>query len=391
MVQDLDGNITSYNKAELTAMTVKELRTLARAKGNSGSWLLNLSKDRIVDLIANGSLPEQIIAEASALKANVGDNLAEVIAKAVQDHLDLSRAPAELDEIRVLELIADQLRQFKTNDRARAMVDAQIQEALKKLNQPREVEVKQVNGTKVNVGLTHNRFERILRHVNKGLNLWIWGDSGSGKTHVAKQVAEALGLKYYCQSVTSQTTKSDLMGFVNANGDYVESLFYKAYKFGGLYCNDESDAGNANVMLALNSATSNGMCAFPCGMVEKHPDFRIVACANTIGDGANRQFVGRNAQDAATKSRYVYIKMDTDWELVSNMARTQYGDKGAEAYRMLMGKRERINSYNITNIMVTSRTVLQAADMLTEGDNWSVILEEVLFKGCDQTTINKVS
>jgi cobaltochelatase CobS len=380
---------TNYTATELTSMTVSELRKLARAKGNQGAWVLNLSKSSLVNLICQGFLPDQVVTEASAKKANVGENLAELIAQAIQGHLEST--PSDLDEIRVLELIADQLKQFRNNDATKDMIAKQIDEAIKKLTLPREVEVKTVNGEKINVGLTHERFERILRHVNKGLNLWIWGESGSGKTHVASQVAKALNLPYYCQSVTSQTTKSDLMGFMDANGNYVESLLYKAFAFGGLYCNDESDAGNANVMLALNSATSNELCSFPCGMVQKHENFRIVACANTIGDGANRQYVGRSAQDAASKNRYVYVKMDTDWNLVQGLVEAQYGEYGRRAYKILMEKREKINACNLTNIMVTTRTIMQAADLLSEGDSIAEMLEEVLYKGCDQSTVNKIS
>jgi len=382
-------NATSYSATELNVKPVSELRKLARAKGNQGAWVLNLSKSSLVELICQGFLPDQIITDAASKKSNVGENLAELIAQAIQGHLE--SVPTDLDEIRVLELIADQLKQFRTNDDTKAMIEKQIDAAIKKLTLPREVQVKSVTGTTVNVGLTHFRFERILRHVSKSLNLWIWGESGSGKTYVAEQVAKALNLDYFCQSVTSQTTKSDLLGFMNANGEYVPSMFYKAYKFGGLYCNDESDAGNANVMLVLNSATSNGQCAFPCGMVEKHKDFRIVACANTIGDGANRQYVGRAAQDAASKNRYVYVKMDTDWKLVKGLVEAQYGKTGTKAYDLLMDKRAKINSYNITNIMVTTRTIMQGADMLSEGDTVTEMMEEVLFKGCDQSTINKIS
>jgi len=84
-------------------------------------------------------------------------------------------------------------------------------------------------------------------------------------------VADALSLSFHAISVGSQTSKSDLAGYMTATGEYVRTQFREAYENGGLFLLDEADAGNSNVLILLNAALSNGKMAFPDGMVDAHP------------------------------------------------------------------------------------------------------------------------
>src|SRR6185437_6887535 len=53
----------------------------------------------------------------------------------------------------------------------------------------------------------------------------------------------------------------------------------------------------------------------PDGMVKRHDDFRCVASANTYGSGPDRQFVGRQAIDAATLDRFEMVDVQVDQAL----------------------------------------------------------------------------
>ena len=160
-------------------------------------------------------------------------------------------------------------------------------------------------------GLKHYQLNDLIGMVGAGLNVMITGMAGTGKTKSAQQVAEALGLEFYCMSVGAQTSKSDLVGYMDANGKYVSTMFRKAYEKGGVFVMDEIDAGNSNVLIVLNSALSNGVCAFPDKMVPMNKDFHFIATANTYGNGADRTYVGRNQLDGATLDRFATI----DWKI----------------------------------------------------------------------------
>ena len=165
-------------------------------------------------------------------------------------------------------------------------------------------------------GLRHKQLNSLIAMVGAGLNVMITGMAGTGKTKSAQQVADALGLNFYCMSVGAQTSKSDLLGYMDAQGNYVDTMFRRAYENGGVFVMDEIDAGNANVLIVMNSALSNGVCAFPDKMVAMHKDFHFIATANTYGNGADRTYVGRNQLDGATLDRFACIdwKIDEDLE-----------------------------------------------------------------------------
>lgn len=190
-----------------------------------------------------------------------------------------------------------------------------FQKELTSIKEQRPLIISYHENTTTLPALRHKQFEPLLRMVVRNLDVLLTGGAGTGKTHAAHQIATALSLPFYCQSVGAQTSKSDLLGFIDATGNYRASTFREAYENGGVYVMDEIDAGNANVLIVLNSALSNNICAFPDKMVERHPDFKFIATANTYGNGASRKYVGRNQLDAATLDRFTVLEWQLDEKL----------------------------------------------------------------------------
>jgi cobaltochelatase CobS len=164
-------------------------------------------------------------------------------------------------------------------------------------------------------GKLHEKLPILIEFVDMGFNVLLTGSTGSGKTTGAMQASKALGLKFDAISVGMQTSKSDILGFMNANGVYVSTAFRKCYEEGGLFIMDEIDAGNSNVLIVINSALSNGFCSFPDKQVPAHKNFRFVGTANTSGRGKDLHYVGRNVLDLATLDRFVTIQ----WEYSENI------------------------------------------------------------------------
>jgi cobaltochelatase CobS len=158
----------------------------------------------------------------------------------------------------------------------------------------------------------HANYPALLRCVAARVNVWLVGPAGSGKTSAAENVARDLGLKFYSKSVGPQTSESALLGYQDANGRTVRTLLREAFEFGGVFLLDEIDAANPAVLVVVNALLANGSCAFPDAVVKKHPDFVLVAGANTIGQGADRQYVGRSQIDAATLDRFANLVWDYD-------------------------------------------------------------------------------
>lgn len=178
-----------------------------------------------------------------------------------------------------------------------------------------------VDGKKVDMkGIVHERFDLITKFVANDEPVFLTGPAGSGKNHLCKQVADALGLKFYFTNAVTQEYK--LTGFTDANGHYQPTQFYEAFKNGGLFMLDEMDASIPEVLVILNAAIANRYFDFPApiGYVEAHPDFRVIAAGNTTGNGADYEYVGRNQLDAASLDRFAVVRIDYDFRIENGLA-----------------------------------------------------------------------
>ena len=145
--------------------------------------------------------------------------------------------------------------------------------------------------------------------------IWLHGEAGSGKSTAGEQAADSLGLPFRSISLGPTTSKSDLMGYRDATGNYHNTAYREVYENGGVFMFDEIDNGSASILTILNSALANGHGEFPDSRVPRHETARFIASANTIGRGATSEYVGRAPIDAATIDRFAFIPMDTDEDL----------------------------------------------------------------------------
>lgn len=171
----------------------------------------------------------------------------------------------------------------------------------------------------------HKSFGEIKQMLDMQLPVYLYGPAGSGKNVLCKQLADELGLNFYYTNCV--LTKFDLVGYGDANGNYVSTAFYKAFTEGGLFMLDEFDASAEEAAITLNAALANGYFDFPVvGNVEAHPNFRVIACGNTCGRGADEEYTGRSCLDAATLDRFGAIWIDYDERIERKIARSEIVD-----------------------------------------------------------------
>ena len=210
------------------------------------------------------------------------------------------------------------------------------------------------------------------------------GPAGCGKTHVARSVAHALGLQFESLSVGPETSKADLMGFVSPiTSSYVESAFFRAYTQGGVFLIDEIDAGNEAVLLQLNMALDSPVASFGSKMYDRHPDFRVIAGANTHGNGADMRYVGRNRLDAATTNRFITLTMDYDHDLERELA-------GNDAWTAIVQEfRAACAECKLTHV-ISPRQSIQGARLIAVGFSTQDAAAATLTRGMKADEIAKV-
>lgn len=202
-------------------------------------------------------------------------------------------------------------------NQAKPMVESAIDRAMNEWCESNPSKITQVveyeypkTGTKTN-GVVHEVFNDVRAYVDGGEPVMLVGPAGSGKNYLCKQIADSLGLEFYFTNAVTQEYK--LTGFIDANGNYHETQFYKAFTQGGLFMFDEFDASDSNVLTVFNAMLENGYFDFPnIGRTYAHEDFRVIAACNTFGVGADYQYVGRNQLDAATLDRFEVEPVDYD-------------------------------------------------------------------------------
>ena len=173
---------------------------------------------------------------------------------------------------------------------------------------PKRVEIKIGDQAHTVTGTTHEVFKTVLNMVSCDIPVYLTGKAGTGKNVICKQVAEALGLDFYFTNAVTQEYK--LTGFIDANGKYQETQFYKAFTKGGLFFLDEMDASVPETLVILNAAIANRYFDFPCGKVDASPNFRVIAAGNTLGTGADINYTGRYCLDRASLDRFALIHVD---------------------------------------------------------------------------------
>ena len=228
--------------------------------------------------------------------------------------------------------------------------------------------------------LYHQEFETIYKLIRIGLPVMLIGPTGSGKSVCAGQVAKALDMPMYYTNNASEEYK--LLGFTDAHGKYKETQFYKAFKDGGLFFLDEIDNSHPSALLSLNSAigaTTNGniYMAFEDGKyTEAHPNFRIIAAANTWGNGANRMYCGRSELDSASLDRFIQIYFDYDPKIEKSLI------KDDELLQFFWNFRRIISDCGIRHT-VTTRNIDYASKLKEAGFTTEQILLYTIVKELD--------
>lgn len=372
--------ITTQNRVAARSLLVStgvpaaEVRTwpLARLSSELAAAVENgrLSAETVAAAIAPSPLEARSAAPARTQPEGTAEgtsNVQDAVAKAISNALapvleSLSRPSLDVEKVR--EIIREE-------------IDARV---------PRRIEVKQGEVVRTVEGRTHEAFPEVLAAISCGIHVLLVGPSGSGKSHMAKQVAEALGRNFY--STGAIATKHELIGYVPPNstdGKAIRTPFRDAFEHGGVFSWDDVDGSDPRALVAFNEALANGRFAFPDGMVYAHPDFVCIASANTWGLGATADYVGRAKLDAATLTRFVRIYVDYDEALERDLV----GREHEEWVRWVQRLRAAVSRLGI-KVLITPRQTIQGAKLLAYGLDRAKVERMTVFAGMDDATITKL-
>ncbi len=235
------------------------------------------------------------------------------------------------------------------------------------------------DGDGVKFPLHHMQFEDLLEVAAiQGVNTLLTGGAGLAKSTAVEQMAQAFKLELASISFSNQTTKTDLLGFVDANGIYRKSGFVDAFEHGKVFLADEMDACSANVLVLLNSAISNGFLETPdAKTIRAHDKFRFVGTANTNLRGARDGFTARNKLDGATIDRFVVI----EWELDETLEEKITNNDG---WLKIVRKCRKIANDELEGVVITPRSSYDGSKLLRAGIDVDKVIRMVIVKAMSQ-------
>jgi cobaltochelatase CobS len=220
-------------------------------------------------------------------------------------------------------------------------------------------EVREVDGP------LHPNFPLLLRmaqardSAGHHLNIFLSGEASSGKTTACKQLAKALVRKWYFNGAISMP--HEMLGFIDAGGNYHRTPFRDAYEHGGVYTFDEVDRSDPVALLAVNPHLANGVATFPDKQIQRHPDCLIICTANTWGNGGNADYCGAAKLDAAFLSRF---PARLSWNIDKAF---EISISGNEAWAMrVQAARARAQAAGL-KVMIDVRMTLSGAALIAAG------------------------
>lgn len=199
--------------------------------------------------------------------------------------------------------------EYQINELLQAKQDTKEMDQLRELLQAKTRELEALKAGENNE-IRHEEFDTIVNVLKEGLAVYLYGPAGTGKSNLAKQIAEHLKLDFYPMSTITQEFK--FTGYQDGNGLYHDTNFYKAVKNGGVFFIDEMDSCSSDVLVGLNACLANGYFDFPHETIECHKDFTVISAGNTTGRGADMDYTGRQALDLSTLDRFLTIYIGYD-------------------------------------------------------------------------------
>lgn len=295
-----------------------------------------------------------------------------------QQLLDLLRSLGGVDRGLVESIVADKLAVLQS-DLAATLPDLIAVHAPVKTIEVRNVDT----GVTNNVGLTHKSFPELLACIAANVPVMMVGPAGSGKTMAFEQACAALDIPFRMNGAT--TGAHEYLGYKDAHGNYHVTPYRQSYEHGGGYLADELDGSDPAAPLVINAGIANGSQAFPdsADPIKRHDGFRIAAATNTYGNGADRQYVGRNQLDASTTDRFAVIDWDYDEDLERAVCANVDWAARCHAVRAAM---RRLDVRHI----VSFRAIVNGAKLLAAGLSQDKVERMTIWKGLPADTRARV-
>jgi cobaltochelatase CobS len=156
-------------------------------------------------------------------------------------------------------------------------------------------------------------FRAVVDDIKVKNNVYLYGKAGTGKTVLAKAVANYLGYgedkNYYVLNCSQWTSPMQIIGGFGIRG-YEAGQLERAWEKGGILILDElpkldpNTAGLLNDALSVATEKNSTITTGEGRVITKHPQFGCIGTGNTDMKSVGANFSGNNRQDYSLVDRF---------------------------------------------------------------------------------------
>jgi hypothetical protein len=350
----------------------------------SSNGSLDLSADAVQD--GSESLPER--GPAPSLPSANGSSAANalsVLVDAIAPQLE-QRLRSKTDKAEVQGIVDRSLKGFE--DTVLDLVETALSSV-----PTTKIQVVDPNGVKLGnlEGTVHESVPKVVRLFAAGIrNVYLYGSPGAGKTFMADQVGQALGVPVVPIQLSKVSPESALKGFVDANGTKQEQAFIEAIQKPCVVFMDEFDRWGVHLHALLNSVMANGYMVARgyAEPIQRHAQCYILAAGNTTLRGRDEFFPEAQASEFSTIDRLTFVHVAYDEQMETRIAAAMYPQSGPWVSWIQKIRPEALSGKH-GKIVATPRASYEACKLFAAGFTATEAADMLVFKGIDPATRDK--
>ncbi len=228
----------------------------------------------------------------------------------------------------------------------------------------------------------HEQFKEVLGALLTKEPVYLWGTASGGKTTMYKQLSASLSAiqETDIPLITSVQlfTQFEIVGYKDATGTMVNTIFRKWFEDGGLLAIDEFDRSTAKALTALNQMIENRFFTFPDNDEPQamNDNSFFIASGNTpLNGNGSGKYSAAEAIDGATRDRFIAIEFKFDKHIETIMSSNN--NEWLNTVRTIRASAVELG----IEIIVSTRPIRQGAKLLAAGWNRSKVIESTILKG----------